>query len=38
VAAGLLLRRVSGEQFPPRHVVLRAKLVERESFRRLPPG
>jgi LacI family transcriptional regulator len=38
VATDLLLRRVSGEQFPPRHVVLRAKLVERESSRRLPPG
>ena len=34
VAADLLLRRVSGEKFPPRHVVLRAKLVERESSRR----
>jgi LacI family transcriptional regulator len=38
VATDLLLRRVNGEQFPPRHVVLRAKLVERESSRRLPPG
>ena len=36
VAADLLLRRVSGEKFPPRHVVLRAKLVERESSRRSP--
>lgn len=34
VAADLLLRRVSGEKFPPRHVVLQAKLVERESSRR----
>jgi LacI family transcriptional regulator len=36
VATDLLLRRVSGEKFPPRHVVLRAKLVERESSRRSP--
>jgi LacI family transcriptional regulator len=34
VAADLLLRRVNGENFPPRHVVLRAQLVERESSRR----
>jgi LacI family transcriptional regulator len=38
VATDLLLRRVNGEQFPPRHVVLRAKLVERGSSLRLPPG
>jgi LacI family transcriptional regulator len=36
VATDLLLRRVNGEQFPPRHVVLRAKLVERGSSLRLP--
>jgi LacI family transcriptional regulator len=38
VATDLLLRRVNGEQFPPRHVVLRAKLVERGSSLRPPPG
>jgi LacI family transcriptional regulator len=31
VAAELLLRRVDGEKFPPRRVVLRATLVERAS-------
>jgi LacI family transcriptional regulator len=34
MAADLLLRRISGEEFPPRRVVLQAKLVERESSRR----
>jgi LacI family transcriptional regulator len=33
-AADLLLRRVSGEKFPPHRLVLQAKLVERESSRR----
>jgi LacI family transcriptional regulator len=33
-AAKLLLRRVEGEKFPPRHVVLRAELIERASSRR----
>jgi LacI family transcriptional regulator len=31
VAAKLLLRRVDGEKFPPRRIVLRARLVERAS-------
>jgi LacI family transcriptional regulator len=33
-AAELLLRRVDGEKFPPRHVVLRAELIERASSQR----
>jgi LacI family transcriptional regulator len=33
-AAKLLLRRIAGEQFPPRHVVLRAELIERASSQR----
>jgi LacI family transcriptional regulator len=33
-AARLLLRRIDGEKFPPRHVVLRAELIERASSRR----
>jgi LacI family transcriptional regulator len=33
-AAKLLLRRVSGERFPPRHVVLTAELIERASSQR----
>ena len=39
-AVDLLLRRIAGEEFPPRNVVLRAKLVERaSSLRTLPlPG
>jgi LacI family transcriptional regulator len=35
-AARLLLRRVDGEQFPPRHAVLRAGLIVRASSLRLP--
>ncbi|MBV9450387.1 MAG: LacI family DNA-binding transcriptional regulator [Streptosporangiaceae bacterium] len=34
-AADLLLRRVSGETFPPRRVVLRAQLIERASSMRI---
>jgi LacI family transcriptional regulator len=34
-AAKLLLRRIDGERFPPRHVVLRAELIERASSQRL---
>jgi LacI family transcriptional regulator len=34
IAAELLLRRIGGESFPPKHVVLRAELVERGSSRR----
>jgi LacI family transcriptional regulator len=37
IATDLLLRRISGEQFPPRHVVLKAKLVVRESSCRHNP-
>jgi LacI family transcriptional regulator len=33
-AAKLLLRRVEGEKFPPRHVVLRAELIVRASSQR----
>ena len=33
-AAKLLLRRIDGEKFPPRHVVLRAELIERASSQR----
>jgi LacI family transcriptional regulator len=33
-AAKLLLRRVNGEKFPPRHVVLQAELIERASSQR----
>jgi LacI family transcriptional regulator len=33
-AAELLLRRVDGEKFPPRHVVLRAELIQRASSQR----
>lgn len=33
-AAKLLLRRVNGEKFPPRHVVLKAELIERASSQR----
>jgi LacI family transcriptional regulator len=33
-AADLLLRRVRGEDFPPRRVVLQAQLVERASSQR----
>lgn len=36
IAAELLLRRIVGEKFAPRRVVLQAKLVERGSSRRLP--
>jgi LacI family transcriptional regulator len=35
-AAKLLLRRVDGEKFPPRHVVLRDELIERASSQRTP--
>ncbi len=35
-AAKLLLRRVDGEKFPPRHVVLRAELIVRASSQRTP--
>ena len=35
-AVGLLLRRVGGEKFPPRRVVLRASLVVRASSTRAP--
>jgi LacI family transcriptional regulator len=34
-AAKLLLRRIDGEKFPPRHVVLRAELIERASSQRM---
>jgi LacI family transcriptional regulator len=34
-AAELLLRRIDGEKFPPRHVVLRAELIERASSQRM---
>jgi LacI family transcriptional regulator len=34
-ATMLLLRRIDGEKFPPRHVVLRAELIERASSRRV---
>ena len=34
-AAKLLLRRIDGEKFPPRHVVLRAELIERASTQRM---
>jgi LacI family transcriptional regulator len=34
IAAKLLLRRIGGESFPPKRVVLRAELVERGSSRR----
>ncbi len=34
IAAELLLRRINGENFPPKRVVLRAELVERGSSRR----
>lgn len=37
-ATDLLLRRIAGEQFPPRNVVLQAKLVQRASSLRRPPG
>jgi LacI family transcriptional regulator len=33
-AAKLLLRRVDGENFPPRRVVLQAELIERASSQR----
>jgi LacI family transcriptional regulator len=36
IAAELLLRRIGGESFPPKRVVLRAELVERGSSRRPP--
>ncbi len=36
IAAELLLRRIGGESFPPKRVVLRAELVERGSSRRSP--
>jgi LacI family transcriptional regulator len=36
-AADLLLRRIAGEKFPPRNVVLRTRLVERASSLRKPP-
>jgi len=36
IAAELLLRRINGESFPPKRVVLQAELVERGSSRRLP--
>ena len=36
IAAELLLRRIDGESFPPKRVVLRADLVERGSSRRSP--
>ena len=35
-AVDLLLRRIQGEKFAPRRLVLQAKLVERESSRRQP--
>lgn len=34
MAAQLLLRRIRGEQDPPRHLVLKAELIERASTRR----
>jgi LacI family transcriptional regulator len=34
-AAKLLLRRIDGEKFPPRHVVLQAELIERASSQRM---
>ncbi len=37
-AAKLLLRRVAGEKFPPRHVVLRAELIVRASSQRTALG
>ncbi len=37
-AADLLLRRIAGEDFPRRNVVLQAKLVERASSLRRTPG
>ena len=36
IAAELLLRRINGETFPPKRVVLQAELVERGSSRRSP--
>jgi LacI family transcriptional regulator len=38
IAAEFLLRRINGESFPPKRVVLRAELVERGSSRRLNLG
>jgi DNA-binding LacI/PurR family transcriptional regulator len=39
IAAELLLRRIDGERFAPRRVVLRAQLVQRGSSLHLPvPG
>ncbi len=35
-AAKLLLRRIEGEKFAPRHVVLRAELIARASSLRAP--
>jgi LacI family transcriptional regulator len=34
IAAELLLRRIDGESFPPKRVVLRTELIERGSSRR----
>ena len=39
MATELLLRRIAGQEFPPRRVVLQAELIERASSQRTPePG